>query len=140
MLGLLRGLSPEDLQDPECDLPAGEGTMTSSPFSSACPDHLIVATPPPPPVVSFPIPLADTERQEPAALRIVCIKELKTIGVTEVRPQSRREERCLVLLARLSELQEVEDHEVLSALRDEVRSGSRFRLSSSTWGIVSLSA
>lgn len=48
LLGLLRGLSPDDLQDPERDLPAGEGTMTSSPSSAACPDHLVVATTHPP--------------------------------------------------------------------------------------------
>lgn len=68
-------------------------------------------------MVSFAIPLADTERQ----LRNLCIRELKTIGATDVRSRSRLEELCLDLLARLSELQEVEDLEVLSALRDEVR-------------------
>lgn len=35
---------------------------------------------------------------------------------TEIRPQQQLEECCLVLLIQLSELQEAEDSEVLSAL------------------------
>lgn len=110
---LLSGVSLEDLQDPDCDLPE------------------------------------NTDCQERAALRNGCIKRLKSIHTdlqshnkspavpqpeiqgqraTEPWPQQQLEECYLVLLVQLSELQETEDWEVLSALVDGVS-----QRSSSVW-------
>lgn len=97
-------------------------------------------------MVSSVIPLSHSDCQERAALRNSCIKKLKNIytdsqrhiqtpavphlqvqaqTTTEIRPEQQLEECCLILLIQLSELQEAEDLEVLSALeashlRDEV--------------------
>lgn len=86
-------------------------------------------------MVSFGVPFSHTDCQERAALRCGCIKKLKTIYLgrhirtpagphlqaeaqttIEIRPQHQLEECCCVLLIQLSELQELEDSEVLSAL------------------------
>lgn len=140
---LLSGVFLEDLQDQDCDLPKKEGIMILSPSSSASPNYVLLVSP----TVSFVIPPPHTDCQERAALRNGCMKKMKTIHVdsqthsqtpgvphpelqaqrtTEPRPQQQLEERYLLLLSQLSELQEVEDEEVLSALIDGVgrRSGS----------------
>lgn len=88
-------------------------------------------------MLSFVIPLSHTGCQERAALKNGCIKKLTNIytdlqkhiqtpavlhlhvqaqTTTEIQPQHQLEECCLVLLIQLSELQEVEDSEVLSVL------------------------
>lgn len=104
LCSLLSGVSLEDLQDPDCDLPE------------------------------------NTDCQERAALRNGCIKRLKSIyldlqshnrspavpqpetqGQRPTEPWPQQQEECyLVLLIQLSELQETEDWEVLSALVDGV--------------------
>lgn len=113
LCSLLSGVSLEDVQDPDCNLPE----------NSDC--------------------------QEPAALRNGCVKRLKSIHMdlqshngspavpqpeiqgrrpTEPWPQQQLEECFLVLLIQLSELQETEAWEVLSALVDGVS-----QRSSSVW-------
>lgn len=130
LLCLLRGVSMEDLQDPDCDSMMKEGKILS-PFFAGCPNLLFLS------MVSFLIPLSHTDCQEQAALRNSCVKKLRNIytdsqrhiqtpavphlhvqaqATTEIRPEHQLDECCLVLLIQLSELQEAEDWEVLSAL------------------------
>lgn len=97
-------------------------------------------------MVSFVIPLSRTDYQERAAFRNVWIKKMKSIyedtqrrvqrpaaphlhvgaqTTTEIQSQQKLEDCCLVLLIQQSELQEVENSEVLLVLeashqRDEV--------------------
>lgn len=127
LLCLLRGVSLEDFQDLDCDLRKKEGKILSPFLLDVL--HLFLS-----PAM---IPLSHTDCQERAALRNGCIKKLKSINMdlqrhiqtqavshlqvqaqtpTEIWPQQQLEECCRVLSIQLSELQEVEDSEVLSAL------------------------
>lgn len=88
-------------------------------------------------MVSFVIPLSRTDHQERAAFRNVWIKKLKSIytdsqrrvqrpaaphlhvgaeTTTEIQSQQQLQDCCLDLLIQQSELEEVEDSEVLLAL------------------------
>lgn len=123
---LLNGVSQD------CDLPK-EGIMILPPSSATCPNYLLLVSP----TVSFVIPLPHTDCQERAAFTNGCLKNIvdsqthsQTPGVPHPELQARRttepwlqqqlEKRYLLLLSQLSELQEVEDGEVLSALIDRV--------------------
>lgn len=131
---LLNGVSLEDLQDRDCDLPKKEGTMILPPSSATYPNYLLLVSP----TVSFVIPLPHTDCQECAPFTNGCMKniivdsqthsqtpgvphpELQAQRTTEPWLQQQLEKRYLLLLSQLSELQEVEDGEVLSALIDGV--------------------